>query len=163
MDYVADLITITNKLIFKNILKSIKINFTKSCFHDWRTFYCKLHFLTLSDEIDKQKRELLQAKQAKETAEHQCTLEVFFLKKCLLPSRNLIQDLCIFNIYVKMSFIVRHNYLLNSFRHSCILSTDLFFSLWVSSRTRTKWESWVLKKQAPCGGERAREHQRTFN
>ena len=86
VDYVVDLITITNKLIFENILRSIKINFTTSCFHDWRTFYCKLHFLTLSDEIDKQKRELLQAKQAKETAEHQCTLEVFFLKSvcCLL-------------------------------------------------------------------------------
>ena len=34
VDYVADLITITNKLIFENILKNIKINFTKSCFHD---------------------------------------------------------------------------------------------------------------------------------
>jgi len=31
----------------------------------------------LSDEIDKQKRELLSARQAKEAAEHQCVTEVF--------------------------------------------------------------------------------------
>lgn len=39
--------------------------------------------LQLIDEIDKQKRELLQAKQAKETAEHQCTLEVSSLNQRL--------------------------------------------------------------------------------
>ena len=88
-----------------------------------------------------------------------------FFKKCLLPSRNLIQDVCIFNIYVKMSFIVRHNYLWNSFRHSCILSTDLFFSLWVSSRTRTKWESWGFKERKPhvVGKELENINERLIN
>lgn len=33
--------------------------------------------LVFTDEIDKQKRELLSARQAKEAAEHQCTTEVF--------------------------------------------------------------------------------------
>ncbi|CAH3023274.1 unnamed protein product [Porites evermanni] len=37
--------------------------------------------LQLTDEIDKQKREILSAKQAKETAEHQCVTEVASLKQ----------------------------------------------------------------------------------
>lgn len=39
---------------------------------------------SLSDEIDKQKREILSAKQAKETAEHHCVTEVFLPSFCVL-------------------------------------------------------------------------------
>ena len=47
--------------------------------------------LFLADEIDKQKRELLSARQAKEAAEHQCITEVFkrkvFFFSCLVTRK----------------------------------------------------------------------------
>ena len=53
----------------------------------------------LTDEIDKQKRELLSARQAKETAEHQCITEVlnrevvfFFCFFFVLFSRSSMQS-----------------------------------------------------------------------
>jgi len=51
-----------------------------------------LYFFT--DETDKQKRELLSARQAKEAAEHQCTTEVFIGKVVL---SYLVQSCTAFN------------------------------------------------------------------